>query len=496
MIVARLVRTHPLVLLLCFAAVLRVTAALTPGFHHPDAIYQYLEPAHRLLTGEGLVTWEWRLGMRSWLLPTLLAVPMAVGRWVDPGGGLPVLLPKLAVSLASLSIVWAAWTIADRHSRQAAWLAGFVAACWFEFIHFAAQTLAEPVAVAAFLPAAAMLTAPAPRTRALVMSGALLALAVCLRPHYAPAALALVVVARRGELIRAIPPLLIGGLIVAAIGAATDLYNHGIPFLWMIENIQQNIIEHRADAYGVHPPLAFITWYVTMWGWFAIPILIGIRFGWRHCLPLLVAAAVNLVLHSLIGHKEYRFVFLTTVSLIILAAIGWAELLRLAALRWPGRRASAASAAVFAMWGSASIALAYSPAMARAKDNGRAGTLLFADIREDRAACGVAVVEGATFADVPGMASLRDGMPLSVFAAYDPAYRGADARVSLQRWSPGFNRVVTSVQTAALLPPDYHATRCEAWDGTRLCVYARPGRCAPTPHSPFTANTALLRLNF
>lgn len=474
---------------------LRIAAAFTPGFHHPDAIYQYLEPAHRLLTGEGLITWEWRLGMRSWLLPTLLAAPMALARWVDPAGDLPVLLPKLAVALASLSIVWSAWTIADRHSRQAAWLVGFVAASWFEFIHFAAQTLAEPVAVAAFLPAATLLTATDVRRRALVVSGALLGLAVCLRPHYAPAALALVLASRRGDLPRALPPLVIGGLIVAAIGATIDLWNHNVPFLWMAENIRQNIVEHRADAFGVDPPLAFVTWYLTMWGWFAVPIVVGVRFGWRRCMPLLVAAAVNLVLHSLIGHKEYRFVFLTTASLVIVSAIGWAELLRLAALRWPGRR-TLAGVAVFALWGLGSVALAFSPAMARAKANGRAGTLLFAEMRNDRAACGVAVVEGATFADVPGIASLRDGMPLSVFAAYDPAYRGGNARLSLRQWSPGFNRVLTSATTATLLPAGYHATRCEAWDGTRLCVYARPGQCARSARSPFAANTALVRLNF
>ena len=492
----RLPSPHPLALLLAFAAALRLAAALTPGFHHPDAIYQYLEPAHRLLTGEGLVTWEWRVGMRSWLLPTLLAVPMALGRWLDPGGDLPLALPRIAVALASLAIVWAAWQIADRHSRRAAWLVGFVAACWFEFVHFGAQTLAEPVAVAAFLPAAALSTTPHPRYRALVGSGALLALAVLLRPHYAPAALAVVLVARHRDLARTLPAMLIGAVAIAAIGAAADLWNHATPFHWMVENVRQNVIEHRADAYGIAPPFALVAWYITMWGWFAIPLLIGVRFGWRRCVPLVVAAAVNLALHSLIGHKEYRFVFLTTAALVVIAAIGWAELLRLAAARWPGRRADVANAAVFAMWGVASVALSYSPVMAQARADGRAGSLLFADLRDDRTACGVAVVEGATFADIPGATSLRDDQSLSLFAAHDPVYAGGDASVALRRWAAGYDRILTSDRAAHLLPQSYRRARCEAWEGTRLCLYARRGQCVAQPQSPFAANTALIRLRF
>ncbi|HVF95537.1 MAG TPA: hypothetical protein VM900_14595, partial [Sphingomonas sp.] len=181
--IIRLLRDHPLALLLLLAAALRTLAAITPGFHHPDAIYQYLEPANRLLTGDGLVTWEWRAGMRSWLLPTLLAVPMALGRSLDPSGDLALLLPRIAVALASLSIVWAGWSLGERVSRGAALLGALVAATWFELVHFGAQTLSEPVASAAFLPAAILTTRDRPSRTALVAVGALLALATLLRPH-------------------------------------------------------------------------------------------------------------------------------------------------------------------------------------------------------------------------------------------------------------------------------------------------------------------------
>ena len=129
--IERVVLARPLAWLMLIGAVLRVWAALTPGFHHPDAIYQYLEPAHRLLTGEGVITWEWRTGIRSWMLPALLAIPLGIGEAIDPNGLLPMILPRFATAAASLGIIWAAWDIGRRHSATTGVLAGVVAATWF-----------------------------------------------------------------------------------------------------------------------------------------------------------------------------------------------------------------------------------------------------------------------------------------------------------------------------------------------------------------------------
>ena len=47
-------------------------AELSPNIHHPDELFQYLEQAHRLVFGYGVVPWEFRVGTRSWLLPGFL----------------------------------------------------------------------------------------------------------------------------------------------------------------------------------------------------------------------------------------------------------------------------------------------------------------------------------------------------------------------------------------------------------------------------------------
>ena len=62
---------YPL-LALAFAA--RAAVALQgDSMLHFDEIVQHLEPAHRLVFGNGVTHWEFFYGVRSWLLPGLIA---------------------------------------------------------------------------------------------------------------------------------------------------------------------------------------------------------------------------------------------------------------------------------------------------------------------------------------------------------------------------------------------------------------------------------------
>ena len=45
----------------------------------PDEIYQSLEQSHRLVFGYGIVPWEYRDAVRSWVFPGTLAIFMALG---------------------------------------------------------------------------------------------------------------------------------------------------------------------------------------------------------------------------------------------------------------------------------------------------------------------------------------------------------------------------------------------------------------------------------
>ena len=65
-------RVNPLLRLAAIFGIgllLRLLALVYEPPHHPDEFFQYLEPAWGRLTGASVETWEWRDGVRSWVLP-------------------------------------------------------------------------------------------------------------------------------------------------------------------------------------------------------------------------------------------------------------------------------------------------------------------------------------------------------------------------------------------------------------------------------------------
>src|SRR5438874_6010886 len=65
--------------LLLIGLILRLVITFRfPSINHPDEIYQTLEQARRLTTGEGFVPWEVLTGIRSWALPGLFAGLMEI----------------------------------------------------------------------------------------------------------------------------------------------------------------------------------------------------------------------------------------------------------------------------------------------------------------------------------------------------------------------------------------------------------------------------------
>jgi hypothetical protein len=87
-----------LAVLVALAILLRLQPILSePSAVWADEIFQTSEPAHRLVYGSGLVAWEFQLGVRSWLLPGLIAGLMELSRII--GDGPDFYLPVIAVVL-------------------------------------------------------------------------------------------------------------------------------------------------------------------------------------------------------------------------------------------------------------------------------------------------------------------------------------------------------------------------------------------------------------
>lgn len=477
----RAMRWGALAALVVAAAALRIYIALTTGALHPDEVFQYLEPAHRAVFGYGVVTWEYRYGMRSWLLPLLLSGPMQLGDLVAPDSRLYLVLPQIVMALSSLILLPAAYALGAKLSRLHGIVALIVAAFWIEIAYFGGHVLTEPAATALVLPAAALLMGREPSARRIALAGLLLGLAAILRFQYLPAIGVLALACCWREWRRMLPPLVLGGLAAAAIGAAVDLASGMVPFSWFFENIEQNFVANRSAAFGVSPPLAYLATMSDSWGIFFFPILLLSLVVARTHYPLLLAAIVNIAAHSAIGHKEYRFILLSVAILIVTAAIGSAELLRRAAPRLPPWLARAAPVLLILAWLGASASVSTRGWLRDTWQTQWPATAVTMELRDVPALCGVGLVD-VNFWDTGGYLHLHRDVPVYVAASRLPGTIAADFAAV----APAFNAIVAPPSREPSLPGGYRRLSCAAglrgsWaSAAPACLFVRPGGCDPS----------------
>ncbi|MDR3521977.1 MAG: mannosyltransferase [Acidocella sp.] len=310
---------------LAIAFAIRLAVALWfPNVIAFDEVYQYLEPAHRLVFGQGFVPWEFQVGLRSWLIPLLLAGPMALAHWLfaDPLAGL--ILIRCLLCLASLSIVWCAARWGERfYGIPGLWIAGLLAAAWPDLWLMAPHSLEEVLAADVLVPAFYIIETTAPRQalNRVGLAGFLLGLACVFRMQLAPAiALAGVVLCGRQParwgvaLASAALPVLLAGIL--------DWYSWGQPFrsFWLNIYINTNLgVTFGGNPFGYYLHMMTLMW---LWTLFFMAILI-----WRGAkmLPLSgFAALIILLSHSFVVHKEYRFIFPAIALLVPIAGVGLA----------------------------------------------------------------------------------------------------------------------------------------------------------------------------
>ena len=471
------------------AILIRFAAAWPLAHLHSDEVGQYLEQAHRLVFGYGAIPWEYREGMRSWFVPLILVGPMALGDAVGgPGSLLYLHFPKFLVALCSLPILWAAWTFGRRVSEPHGWVAVIAAAVWYEFVHGAAHTLTEPLATAAILPAAALLLSPrgneALDRRRFALAGFLLGLGCILRFHYGPAVAIIALVALKGQWRTGAVPIILGGLGAALISACVDIGSGALPFSWIVTNIRFNIVHDIASEFVVLPPTAYLGEFILKWGWMRIPIFLCILPAIKYHRPLFWVAIVNLLLHSLIGHKEYRFIFLTMVIFIILAAIGSVEIIRFLANRFKPTltRWSAAVGGLF--WISLSLSLAATEPRRAIWTRYAPTQTLVAKAGQLPETCGFAF-EQTEFWTSGSYSVFHRNVPFYLEPGLDPSEMKSGRTLQA---AAGYNSLVGPETLRPLLPKSYRAVECRpagaerdlpayAPDTARVCLFHRPGPC-------------------
>ena len=460
-------------LLLAGLAFRLVVVVFLPSLYHPDETFQYWEQGYRLAFGAGIVPWEYRIGIRSFIVPgfiagifeavTFLGGSVATGRFVV----------QLLLATLSLSIIVTAWAWARRAAGPgAALFAAFLAAFWYEFVYFAARPLTEIIAGALLFPAAYLLAVRNRPTTHYVFGVVLLALALVLRVQLLPViGLVALVFARQHAPRSWIAPAL-AALAVLLTSGLLDWITWGAPFqsLWM--NFIVNLVEDKASHYGTSPIFGYALLLANAWTG-AIVIVVGLAlFGMRRS-PLAAALALTIiVLHSLIGHKEYRFIYPALPFIFTLVGIGTADLVaRLTAGR--GRRMrQAIKLGVLAGWLVTSVSIAGSTGFYGTLTERRAEIAAFERAGRIDGLCGLGLAR-IPWHTTPGTVGL--GRPVPFYLLSDPE--------EVSQRAAGFNVIVYPKSMWDMPPEGYGKPDCVR----QVCVAARQGGCTPMPGSDANA---------
>ena len=306
---------------LALAFVARAAIALSGDFVlHPDEIMQYLEPAHRLVFGNGATYWEYFYGARSWLVPGLVAAVLKLFDIIGLGqpfwyvGGVKLVFCAISLLIPAGMYFFARWHFGETTARVALLMGAF----WYELVGFAHKPMTEFVATALLVALLALCVRPAPdRLREVLAVAVLAVLVAAIRVQYAP--LALLVLGlfffRTGKKVQLA---LAAATVFVAVGIFDAITWDGGLFHSYIVNIRVNLALGDLRT-GESPAWQFLYWLlIASMGLVALCVLALPdlrRYGF-----LLMLIALTLLIHSAQSHKEYRFIFVVIPLWLLIGA--------------------------------------------------------------------------------------------------------------------------------------------------------------------------------
>ncbi|MBD2353222.1 mannosyltransferase [Tolypothrix sp. FACHB-123] len=467
--------------LILLALLLRVGCALAfPNIFWADEIFQTQEPAHRLAFGHGIITWEYRDGIRSWIFPALLAAIMRLTAWLGDGSTGYVTGVNICLSVLSLTTIVVAFLWGHRTGGLlTAVITAGICSVWYEFVYFAPKAFNEVVATHLFLPGVYLGVHGKwfqPRIR-LFLAGCLCGCALGLRIQLLPAvAVALLYICWRKDwqertitmMAGIIGPLLIFGLV--------DAFTWSYPFQSFWKHFWINIIEKRSHIYGVSPWYEYFVFMLKSWSFFIVPIaLLAIIGSFQSPILAWLAIAVILI-HSLPAHKEYRFIYTALPLILMLAGLGTSQIVKFWLLKWRSHQAKFVAVSLcLILWASTSAVLAgrfnlYTELSWQMLWNNRGWTHWNAEsgnlqalqkLSQEKTVCGVGLW-GIHWALSGGYTYLHQDVPMFLM----------ENNKEFETQKQNFNYLVANIP---IQQPGYSSQQC--WGNT--CIYQREGECQP-----------------
>jgi phosphatidylinositol glycan class B len=470
-------------LVLCVLALMvRVVAGIGwPNIPYPDEIYQYVEPAHRLVYGTGLVPWEFHIGARSWMIPGVLSAIIWIAGLFSTAPSLYFGATTLFMAAITLPGIVAAFALGRRECGiLGALIAAGLNACWFESVYLSVHPLADTFSAALLLPGAYFCVADErmeTSARRFFWAGLLLTAAVAVRVQLGPAVLLLMLLTVLRQRFTAWLAMFAGAIIPIVLAGATDWIAYSSPFHSYVAYIRANALEDKSSDFGVLPWYAYIGYHVV--DTLGLTILLGLAaaIGSVRLPKLAVTALALLLTFSAVAHKEVRFIYPAIPIYLTLAGVGTADLLRWLAsrrgLQLDRRRAVRLGTGVVLGWSALSLLVgAFGPFGHRWEY--RSSAIHAARVvNRDPAACGVSVFPGELWYETGGYSYLRPHIFLadggSPSGPAEPG-RGVD--------------YIMVIDGTPFASTDF--TKVQCWDERirDVCLWHRAGPCDASAATP------------
>jgi hypothetical protein len=317
------------------------------GIYWPDEVYQSLEPAHRLVFGPGLVSWEYGLGARTWALPGLIAALF----WLCQAVGLDdprqyLVTVRFAMCALAMATAWAGYLLARRLGSEPLFAASGagVFALAGPAVYFGPKALSETASALPIVLGLALALSPQATRRDRILGAALLCVATIVRLHNAVFCLALLAVwvgQRRWRVLA--DALVVMGAGALALGTL-DKLTWGDWFQSAVLYLRFTFVMRGGPVTGDSPA----TYYLEMFAR-SMPLVTAVAAalaiaGVLRARSLAAVVAIFLLAHFVTPNKAYRYVIVAIPLIGALAGIG----LQVIHDRWSPRMSLAAAALLVA----------------------------------------------------------------------------------------------------------------------------------------------------
>ena len=299
-----------------------ILALVSDNIYQLDELFQYLEQGHRIVFGYGYIPWEYRFGIRSYMIPGFISGLLYICKLLqidDPAHY--ILFIKAVCCLLSISVIYSVYVIGrNTASETAGRLAAVFTCVWYELIYFAHKP--TPEVLSAYLLLGALACAVSlPQYRRPLLLGLLAGLSVVLRLQYLPIIAVMGIVVcfswKKMELVKS-------GLVfllVLVLAGGVDYLTWGQWFSSYYQNYLFNSVYKISEIFGTSPAYFYLSAIaIVSAGIFCLTMLSSLFILPTTWLPA-VCVIINIISHSLLGHKEYRFILASIPLLLILTAI-------------------------------------------------------------------------------------------------------------------------------------------------------------------------------